>query len=376
MDKLSIEIVKVSTPPLSGHITPIRELLPRAAGQDANEDVLLVKFLVQESGFYQIVVLYEEEHVEGSPFPTPFNPSHLDSEKTLCLRESPIALSIAAEFLTIGIRPRDRYGNECNFGDVDTTKFAFELYQAHETVGDQSKVETVVYNFKREIKKVLTEFAESFEETLEVRLEAEIIQAGIFHGVISYDGTVIQNGAFDVVVLLPNEHNVLRSIMSENPGSKYHEARLVQVGSEFQKKTRQVFVYVASKTLTIKEFYLIGLFPYRIATFRILPATKVQVLMVNLEAATTSIAISDRIQPKITLEMDTNSSRILMAMYALFLKSRLGGSEAFENKQKFFYEELKNARDGVRTTSLMVSIQRPTIVNSVSILPYLPKCEV
>jgi hypothetical protein len=55
LDELSIDIVKVSEP--NQRVTPIRELLPR--GPQAKEDVLLVKFCVQESGFYQINVFYQ-----------------------------------------------------------------------------------------------------------------------------------------------------------------------------------------------------------------------------------------------------------------------------------------------------------------------------
>jgi hypothetical protein len=58
-------------------------------------------------------------------------------------------------------------------------------------------------------------------------------------------------------------------------------------------------------------------------------------------------------------------------MFALFLKQRLGGNESFENKQKFFYEELKTSKDGILRhggTSLMLSINRSSILNSVSLL--------
>lgn len=370
LERLTIEIVKVSGETLSHRIVPIRELLPRR-GPDVNEDVLLVKFLVQEAGFYQINIKYEEEHVPGSPFSTPFNPAALDPEKTQFLRDSPILIVPIGEVLPVCIRPMDRYGNECNFGDVDPNLFNFQLFQIDSNGGAGSKipVDYMIFNFTREIKKIVTEFmTEPFEETLEVRMETEVFQPGIYQGVVIYSGVVIQNGTFDVVTLSQEENATLKTIMSNNPASKYHEAKIISIGQELQKKSRQVYVYVASKTLTIKEFYFAGLIPFRLATYRILPATKLQILPpLNLTTPSNahSLEISDRIQPNIVLEME--NCRLVIAMFALFLKQRLGGSESFENKQKFFYEELKASKEVMRTTTIVLAINRSAIVNSVSI---------
>jgi len=42
------------------------------------------------------------------------------------------------------------------------------------------------------------------------------------------------------------------------------------------------------------------------------------------EQGTTLISISDRTQPTLILDMDVTSCRLAMAMFALFLKQRLG----------------------------------------------------
>ncbi|XP_021965341.1 apoptosis-resistant E3 ubiquitin protein ligase 1 [Folsomia candida] len=365
LDRLSIDIVKVSgsvsTHHTSPRVPPIRELLPRPPS--ASEDTLLVKFLVQEAGFYQINILYEDAHVPGSPFPIPFNAAELDPEKTVALRESPIVLSISGDILSMYISPKDRYGNECNFGDVDPALFHFSLLQlddGHHPV----LVESIVFNFSREIKKILgAPFDEPYEETLEVRLDVEIFLPGVFLASISYNGILIGNGTFDLVTLSPDEHNNLRSLISNNPGARFHEAKLLSSGQDLQKKPRQVYIYVAAKVLTIKEFYL-GILPFRLAVFRILPATKVKLLSYNVERRQNILEISDRTQPKIVLEIEPTTSRIVLAMFALFLKQRLGGSESFENKQKFFYEELKSSKDVLRTTTSVLSINRDSILNS------------
>jgi len=57
----------------------------------------------------------------------------------------------------------------------------------------------------------------------------------------------------------------------------------------------------------------------------------------------------------------------MMAMFALFLKQRLGGCESFANKQKFFYAELKASRENLMRTSITIlNVQRTSLVNSVS----------
>ncbi|ODN05808.1 Apoptosis-resistant E3 ubiquitin protein ligase 1 [Orchesella cincta] len=367
LTSLKIEILKESTSSSSQiRIEPVTEFLPRNP-QDANAtcDVLLVSFHVQEAGFYHIHVLYDNEHLAGSPFPAPFDPAPLDAEKTLCLREAPIILSVSAEIMNISVRPLDRFGNECNFGDVDPDKFHLKVTDGSDDENSNQNVDTVIFNFTREIKRRFCSVSGNVEEHFEVQLEMELFQPGVFVGAITYDGTVIQNGTFDIIVLSPDEHSVLREILNNNPGTRYQEAKLHSVGGEVQKKSRQVYVYISAKIIAVKEYYF-GLIPSRVATYRVLPVTKFK-LVTNVpeQGSTCLVSISDRTNPSLVLDMDVTSCRIAMAMFALFLKQRLGGSESFPNKQKFFYEELKSGKDAnFRTSTTCIYIQRANLINS------------
>jgi len=64
---LSIEITKISIPPLNDGIEIVQELLPReeTVEHTAVNDVLLVNFFVRESGFYEINVLYQGQPLAG-----------------------------------------------------------------------------------------------------------------------------------------------------------------------------------------------------------------------------------------------------------------------------------------------------------------------
>lgn len=225
---LKIEILKESTTSMSPvRIEPVTEFLPRnPQDENSTSDVLLVSFHVQEAGFYQIHVMYDGEHLTGSPFPAPFDPAPLDAEKTLCLREAPIILSISAEIMTIFIRPMDKFGNECNFGDVDPDKFHLSILEGSEE--EAQSVDTIIFNFTREIKRRFSTVAGmgSIEEHFEVQLEMELFHPGVFIGAISYDGVVIQNGSFDILVLSPDEHAALREILNNTTGTRYQEVQI------------------------------------------------------------------------------------------------------------------------------------------------------
>lgn len=239
MVKLSPSSSPSSPPP-----PPIRELLPRTGGSLATEDVLLVKFLVQESGFYSINILYEACHVPGSPFPVPFNPGELHAPKTVVIGrgDSPLIGEAGGEVpLAVVISPRDRYGNECNYGDVNPDSFRFRLWRQGVKNGADSSgdsEEAILYNFSRSIKKTLAGEC-GWEENLEVRLDLEIFAPGVFQGGISYDAEIIGGGTLDFVVLSREEHETLRNHLGAgSPASaKYYEGKLLSIGKLLAKIT-------------------------------------------------------------------------------------------------------------------------------------------
>lgn len=195
-----------------------------------------------------------------------------------------------------------------------------------------------------------------------IRFESEIFAPGIFKGLITYDGKQIGSGSFDIITLSSEEHYILKEMLKRaTTGTVYHEAQLKSMNNELFKKQKTVYIYISPKLVTVKEFYL-GFIPSRLSTYRVLPATKVQLLFTNSGQST--FTIYDRIQPNLKLEMDTTSFRLSLALYAHFLQEKLGGSESFENKQKFFYEELRNAREDKNRLFIGLRIDRKNLVES------------
>ena len=76
-------------------------------------------------------------------------------------------LSTAAETLTIFIKPMDRYGNECNLGDVEPANFSFLLTQWDPVTRGYISVDSVTYSFTRQLKNVLMPQGH-FEECVKV----------------------------------------------------------------------------------------------------------------------------------------------------------------------------------------------------------------
>lgn len=72
------------------------------------------------------------------------------------------------------IRPMDRYGNPCNFGDVQEALFDVQVFQLllpfeeqqcsqnSEAEEEKIMVEALVFNFTREIKRVIFKYKEFF----------------------------------------------------------------------------------------------------------------------------------------------------------------------------------------------------------------------
>jgi hypothetical protein len=76
---------------------------------------------------------------------------------------------------------------------------------------------------------------------------------GIFRGHILYDETPISNGQFDILSITTNESSAMNEIANNNPAWVSHQAVLIGVGEELQKKLRTVFLYISPKLFYCQE---------------------------------------------------------------------------------------------------------------------------
>ena len=115
-----------------------------------------------------------------------------------------------------------------------------------------------------------------------VKLRTEVFIPGFFRGTITYQDKIIGNGVFDIASLTPDENFILTESLKKVPGSVFHEANLLAINCDVQKKSRNVFIYVSPKVLVVKEYYL-GFVPSRLASYRIIPATKVRTVHIHFD---------------------------------------------------------------------------------------------
>ncbi|CAG7727095.1 unnamed protein product [Allacma fusca] len=325
--------------------------------------VLIVKFTVKQAGMYQCDVRYRNSNILGTPIFKHFHAGHLDPECTAFQRKSPAILCVTEVPFYGIIEPKDRHGNLCQIQDVDMNMFKVEITEVQKSKKGML-VEPVTYSFSQE-------FNDWGIAQPSVRLQLEIFLPGTFSGTIFYNGTVIRNGNFDITCLTTQENDKLKAILSDNPGAMYHEANLLYVGLETENiplkstKTRKVYVYVGPQVLSVKEYYF-GIIPTQLASYRVLPATRIN--LVTLKGKNDSIGVisfSDRSQPKILLQMDIGLGRIVIALFQYFLQQRLGGSESFENKQRFFHQELRKVvSEKYRPSATVLNIKRNDLIDS------------
>ena len=92
-----------------------------------NEDFILVKFSVRESGYYEIHVMFQNEHLVQSPILLRFLPSFLDPEKSTLIRKCPTMIYVTNSENVMLIEPKDRFGNLCRLEDLTTSQFSFKV---------------------------------------------------------------------------------------------------------------------------------------------------------------------------------------------------------------------------------------------------------
>lgn len=201
--------------------------------------------------------------------------------------------------------------------------------------------------------------------------------SGVYHALVSYKGSLLKNGDFNIVCLTEDEYSMVgKSVRSNNCNftarllTDYHSNNIDN--NKQPTKPRNVYCSISPKQLTIKEYYL-KIIPKRIATFRLLPSTKfyftkhykkhlstnVSPIKNNFDSNSTSTSTSSlssleqesAVQPDEFIVIDDGSQtpvelampkrNILVAIFTYFLLNRIGGSETFGDKREFFYSEVR-----------------------------------
>ena len=245
----------------------------------------------------------------------------------VCTEKTPHALFIEM---------RDKYGNLCpvdpNFDPSDN--FAVDLVE-------MSTTKPIHSAFYWEVQPKHSRIA------LVLKLDIE----GLYSAIVSYRGSALKNGEFNIIVLNSSESALVHKHSSKKSQTSGFNAKLLSVNNERMNKPKKVFCFVSPKQLTIKEYFL-KIIPKRIVTFRLCPSTKFQFsrpgtqfnqhqynLDDNIDISRQLLVIDDGCQPPV--ELLSEERNVIAATFTAHLLSNIGGSETFKDKQDFFYSEVR-----------------------------------
>lgn len=196
-------------------------------------------------------------------------------------------------------------------------------------------------------------------------------EEGWYFAIVHLDGKPIQDGELTIIVLSRNEKAKVDRIVNgrrgrefySSPDLDYFEADLIGTNGQRLEKPKKVYCYLTDKQLSIREYFL-KIFLKRAFTYRLVPATKLKLL--RYEANAPVLTVEDGFQrsfgPEICLR-----DLLLVACFHTFLLHKIGGSETFEDKKKYFDNKLlaHHSKKSHKHTPLNLQISRfPSILKS------------
>lgn len=268
---------------------------------------------------------------------------------------------------------RDRFGNLCFLDDTENEKFdaAEDFSVTISDVVNEKKIDAIFYWQKEP------------NERSRVTLLLLLQSSGIYHALVSYKGSVLKNGEFNIVCLTALETEAVRKCTSSGSKSCCFSAKMLpstgypysSTSSPSITKPKSVQCFISPKQLTIKE-YILRIIPKRITSFRLSPSTKFYFVrnynlkgsssyssadifsnassdfdIASMSSGASSLSsehcpnadhfmiIDDGSQTPV--ELMTPERNIIVAVFTHFLLSKIGGSETFHDKQDFFNSEVR-----------------------------------
>ncbi|KAK9755013.1 hypothetical protein QE152_g802 [Popillia japonica] len=202
-------------------------------------------------------------------------------------------------------------------------------------------------------------------QTRRITVQLQFLYEGGYHAKMRYQGTELNNGDFDIIVLNSADSTLVHNNVASKNHNVCYEAKLIGVNSEKILKPKKILCYVSPKQLIIKELIL-KFIPKRIYTFRLCPSTKINFISESMakqnENLYGSFVIDDGCQPKI--ELVSKERDVIAATFAQFLLKNMGGSETFKYKQDFFYQEIRKYHQKHYHKILSMKVNREKLLES------------
>ncbi|WAR20444.1 AREL1-like protein [Mya arenaria] len=288
-------------------------------GENAEEaNLAKVSFAVHKSGEYTISVMFSSRHIKGSPFSKKFEAGPIDASKTGFMNYTSTVVCTPESSYPLTIEARDSFGNIASYKPGQNNYFKIRV--------------------------------------TEIKME----RVGCYQASVSYGDVSLKNGDFNILVLSSDDHNCVEKNISKSHNIWY-EARLIECNHEKLSKPKKVYIYITPKQLKLKEYFL-KIIGKRLFTYRVCPSTKFSFSGFNNVLGSYVFTIDDGSQPPIMLAAKDRS--VIAATFTKFLLKNIGGSETFQDKQTFFYHEVRTLHQRRSYNTTILKIDRGKVLQS------------
>ncbi|XP_035826963.1 apoptosis-resistant E3 ubiquitin protein ligase 1 isoform X2 [Aplysia californica] len=322
----------------------VAQTLEFSGDEPADMNLVRCSFTVHKSGEYKISVMVGGRHIKDSPFIKCFEAGPIDPSKTGFMHYTSTVVFPAGTSYPLVMETRDSFGNLSAYRADHKAFFKIKVTEAG-TGERYSPTTQIVYN--------------TLEKKLVMHIKMD--KEGCYQATVSYGDVKLKNGEFDILVLSVSELSKVHKNVAKRKHNLWYEARLLTQNGETLDKPKKVYVYVSPKQLTIKEYYF-KIYPKKLCTFRVCPWTKFVFNGSNNNYDAPRFSIEDGSQPSV--ELSARERNTIIATFSCFLLKSIGGSETFNDKRNFFYQEIRATHHRRSHSSLVVKVDRSSLLYS------------
>ncbi|XP_053395047.1 apoptosis-resistant E3 ubiquitin protein ligase 1-like [Mercenaria mercenaria] len=302
-----------------------------------------VSFTVHKSGDYTVCIMFSSRHIKGSPFTKKFEAGPIDATKTGFMNYTSTVVCTPDSAYPLTIEARDSFGNLASYKPDQNNYFKIKVTECGTRIKHVPTTQ-IFYNARQK------------QLSMQIKME----KVGCFQASVSYGDINLKNGDFNILVLSTDDLTCVEKNISKSHNIWY-EARLIECNNEKLSKPKKVFIYITPKQLKLKEYFL-KIIGKRLFTYRVCPSTKFAFSGFNNQLGSPIFTIDDGAQAPVVLAAKDRS--IIAATFTKFLLRNIGGSETFQDKQTFFYHEVRTLHQRRSYSSTTLKIDRSKLLQS------------
>ena len=342
------------------------------------DNTVSVHFTPIKSGMYSASILANGTHVGNQiQYRYKFKPGPVDAFKSSLVVPSSLMVFEQNNGELLTIDERDKFNNQCEVDFEQLHKYQFVIH--HCKSGEQI---TPMITFSNE------------DTERQIKAYITITEAGVYTVDVLYDESILSRNII-FLVLSCNEMSEVNKNISTTHWNLWYEAYIQNCipqsesirdlnaeasssseasSSTTDGKRKKVFCYISPKLLIIKEYFL-KVFPKKLYTFRINPAVKISLL--NEEGTKFGYEgfLLEGTSGK-SVKLFCQKRNVFVGTFVKLLLKNIGGSECFEDKKNYFYNELRNLNASKTSQKIPIKINRSNVVDDTwQAVKGIPKCD-